>query len=241
MSEPLWSDEQRPWLNENLSANSKLGVAARVLSRWGEDWHREREVTYDFAHAELADLADAITSILVTSDDLQARITELEAQLDAQEEKFQHYQAETTSIVVDVTNENKRLTAQLAQCTGTYKEVALVVLEEDARKDKCITELEAQLAATRNRAEQLREYRRWTRERLADNDEIVRLTAQLAAASQWQPVEDGSWFWSEMDKTVLDVSDNGATISIDDGEHRLSKTFSDVPIRLCRRTPAAGE
>lgn len=57
---------------------------------------------------------------------------------------------------------------------------------------------------------------------------------------KWMPVEDGEWFWSEMDKTVLDISDNGKTITIDNGERRLSKTFNTVPIRLCRLVPDEG-
>lgn len=69
---------------------------------------------------------------------------------------------------------------------------------------------------------------------------IADLTAsQQAQANEWVPVKDGEWFWSEMDKTVLDISDDGKTITIDDGEHRLSKTFASVPIRLFKRAQGA--
>lgn len=81
-AQPLWSDDQRPWVNEELNSNSKLGVAARLMSRWGKDWHKEfMSLTYDYAHNEIADMADAITTLLIERDECEAELYKLKAQL----------------------------------------------------------------------------------------------------------------------------------------------------------------
>ena len=113
-----------------------------------------------------------------------------------------------------------------------------------------ITELEAQLAA------QQVEYERLTARWQSDNDEIVRLTNALEAASGWEPLPDGVY----LDGAVA-ITYNGKDIGlkVDDSDYGDDwqgnyQWLSDCEIhdyrakdeeyRLCRRTqpqPAAGE
>lgn len=72
----MWSDDAFPWVNVNLNANSQLGIAARVLARWPQDWYKESYIDphdHERAYDSIQDLADTITSQC-------ARIAELEAQ-----------------------------------------------------------------------------------------------------------------------------------------------------------------
>lgn len=117
-------------------------------------------------------------------------------------------------------------------------QAGLTALENDNdRLRQQVTQLEAQLAA------QQAEYDRLTRQWQADNDEIVRLTnaldaAQLAAASQWQPVDDGDI------TSFLSIQDGGETIGVFVGEEYSDWYATEhlpTNVRLCRRTPAAGE
>ena len=75
----LWTDNPRPWVNEHLSQPNQLGIAARLLSRWGKNWHKEKQdkATYDRAHNDIADLADTITSLLMDIDRLRQQVTQL--------------------------------------------------------------------------------------------------------------------------------------------------------------------
>lgn len=61
-----WSDDEYPWINASMNANTQLGMAARIISRWGKDWHKEGrdQATYTSAHNDIMDLADTITKLL---------------------------------------------------------------------------------------------------------------------------------------------------------------------------------
>lgn len=80
----LWTDNPRPWVNEHLSQPNQLGIAARLLSRWGKNWHKEKQdkATYDRAHNDIADLADTITSLLMDIDRLRQQVTQLQDTID---------------------------------------------------------------------------------------------------------------------------------------------------------------
>lgn len=61
-----WTDDEFPWVNAEMNSNTQLGIAARIISRWGKDWHKEGrdEATYQSAHNDIEDLADALTKQL---------------------------------------------------------------------------------------------------------------------------------------------------------------------------------
>lgn len=82
-TEPLWSDDARPWVNEEMNEGSMLGLAACTISRWGQEWHKsgKDKDQYDSAHNDMADMADVITSLLVDIDARDQRIVQLEAEL----------------------------------------------------------------------------------------------------------------------------------------------------------------
>lgn len=141
---PLWDDE-RPWVNEYLNSPAMLGLAARTVSRWGKDWHKEGKDTkqYQSAHNDIMDMADVITSLLSeqladgwTDERIRARAEVWQMLLlghanmssadyieAAMIEVRDSLQAERAALVQRVSE----LKAQLAQAHGVYREVAGVV------------------------------------------------------------------------------------------------------------------
>lgn len=87
-TEPLWSDDEFPWVNAELNSNSQLGIAARIISRWGKDWHRDGrdEATYASAYNDIADFADALTKQLAARATDQATIQQQQERIDALED-----------------------------------------------------------------------------------------------------------------------------------------------------------
>lgn len=190
MSEPLWSDDRIADYLQNHSAYFNSAF---------------------FSHEQLVAYGDAFNVTAQVRDEMQARIDALEANADPELLTIAYGKGRAD----EQERSRKRiaeLEVQLAQCTSTYKEVALVVLEEDARKDRRITELEA----------------------------------ALAAASQWQPVEADT----HIDCTVnhkygvfLAVHEQSTIEAYDPAGDTVEQVFVFLPdnVRLCRRTPAAGE
>lgn len=64
------------WVQDSLNANTQVGKAARIISRWGQDWHREFRdpKTYDSAYNDILDLRDTITTLLAERDALKQEL-----------------------------------------------------------------------------------------------------------------------------------------------------------------------